>query len=172
VRRIEKELGHLKAVVADFLEYARRPKPELGDVDLAALAAEVRDLTAADAQTAGVEVVLDAPAPTPARADARQLRRALLNLLQNAIQATPAGGRVTLSASAARVAVADTGAGIEPDRLERIFDPFFTTKEKGTGLGLAFVREIVADHGGKLEVDSAVGRGTRVTLTLAPPQGA
>jgi signal transduction histidine kinase len=68
-----------------------------------------------------------------------------------------------------QIAVSDTGKGIPADSQEKIFAPFFTTKEKGTGLGLAFVREIVADHGGTLDVDSAVGRGTTFTITL--PEG-
>jgi two-component system NtrC family sensor kinase len=162
--------------VSDFLEYARRPRPELRPLDLGELCAEIRELLGADAATAQVRLVVDA-APAPervlARADAAQLRRALLNLTRNAIQATPAAGQVTLATGVhpddtrrVRVSVADTGKGIPADSQEKIFAPFFTTKEKGTGLGLAFVREIVADHGGTLDVDSAVGRGTTFTITL------
>ncbi len=169
VARIEKELGHLKSVVGDFLEYARRPRPELAPVDVAALAAEVREVMAADAEAAGVTLKLDGPAVV-VRADDKQLRRALLNLVRNALQAAPRGGTVTVATAAlggrARITVADTGPGIPPEQLARIFEPFYTTKEQGTGLGLAFVREIVTDHGGMLEVDSAVGAGTRFTITL------
>ena len=169
VRRIEKELGHLKSVVGDFLDYARRPPPDLGAVDLAALAAEVHELLGADAGAAGVTLALEAT-PVVAAADAKQLRRALVNLVRNGIQATPAGGTVTTvvdeDGGRARIAVRDTGAGIAAERLPRVFDAFYTTKEKGTGLGLAFVREIVSDHGGRLDIDSAVGRGTRVVLEL------
>jgi signal transduction histidine kinase len=173
VTKIEREVGHLKLVVSDFLEYARRPRPELRPLDLGELVGEIRELLGADAATAQVRLVVEGDAAARACADAAQLRRALLNLTRNAIQATPAGGQVTLATSVhpddvrrVRVSVADTGKGIPADSQEKIFAPFFTTKEKGTGLGLAFVREIVADHGGTLDVDSAVGRGTTFTITL------
>jgi signal transduction histidine kinase len=171
VQRIERELTHLKAVVSDFLEFARRPKVELRPLDLEPMLTEVRDLAAADGEKAGVEVALDLTPPARALADATQLRRAILNLCRNAVQATPPGGRVTLAASPTgearlRIRVTDTGKGIAPDQVEQIFTPFFTTKEKGTGLGLAFVREIVGDHGGTLVVESEVGKGSTFTVEL------
>jgi signal transduction histidine kinase len=170
VQKIEREVGHLKAVVSDFLEYARRPRPELTTVELAPLAAELAEVCAADCGAGEVRLATDVPAGLAVRADRTQLRRALLNLLRNALQATPAGGTVTLAAAAsgadARVTVSDTGKGIPAEVQAKIFQPFFTTKEKGTGLGLAFVREIVVDHGGTLEVTSEVGRGTTFTMRL------
>jgi signal transduction histidine kinase len=171
VQRIERELTHLKAVVSDFLEFARRPKVDLRPLDLEPMLTEVRDLAAADGAASGVEVALDLTPPARAMADATQLRRAILNLCRNAVQATPPGGRVTLAASPAgearlRIRVTDTGKGIAPDQVEQIFTPFFTTKEKGTGLGLAFVREIVGDHGGTLEVQSELGKGSTFTVEL------
>jgi signal transduction histidine kinase len=172
VAKIEREVGHLKQVVSDFLEYARRPRPELRPLALAALIGELHEVLAPDAAAARVTIEL-ATEPVHALADAAQLRRALLNLAKNAVQATPEGGQVTLAcdrdpadATRVRVAVSDTGKGIPVDSQEKIFAPFFTTKEKGTGLGLAFVREIVRDHGGMLDVTSAVGRGTTFTISL------
>ena len=172
VAKIEREVGHLKQVVSDFLEYARRPRPELRPVELAALLDELREVLAGDAAAAQVTLAVEAATGgAHALADAAQLRRALLNLAKNAIQATPRGGKVTLACASrdarrVSVSVADTGKGIPADSQEKIFAPFFTTKEKGTGLGLAFVREIVADHGGTLDVDSALGRGTTFTIIL------
>src|SRR5262249_11662318 len=99
-------------------------------------------------------------------ADGGQLRRALLNLLRNAFQATPPGGKVTLASQDGEISVADTGKGMAADQLAIIFDAFYTTKEQGTGLGLAFVKEIVSDHGGKLDVESEVGTGTTFTIRL------
>jgi signal transduction histidine kinase len=171
VAKIEREVGHLKAVVSDFLDYARRPRPELRAVPLAPLFAEVTEVCASDAAAAGVVLAAAAPgAHLGIRADAGQFRRALINLVRNAIQATPAGGEVTLSAGEdgpfTRISVHDTGKGISAEVQAKIFQPFFTTKEKGTGLGLAFVREIVADHEGMLEVESAMGRGTTFTARI------
>jgi signal transduction histidine kinase len=170
VQRIERELAHLKAVVAEFLEYARRPPPELADLDCRALLEDVQGVLAKDLDDAGVACQIEAPAGARVRADPNQLRRALLNLGRNAIQATPAGGRVTLScepsAHRIRLRVRDSGPGISPSELESIFAPFYTTKEKGTGLGLAFVREIVRDHGGRLSVESEPGAGAVFTIDL------
>ena len=169
VGKIKRELGYLERVVNDFLEYARRPKPELGDVELGDLLAEVAPLVS----TAEVTVAAE-PTAVVARADRGQLRRAVLNLGRNAVQAATAAGHtgpaaVTLSArredGAVRIAVWNRGAEISPETSGRLFEPFFTTREKGTGLGLAFVREIVADHGGAVEVASADGE-TTFTIVL------
>jgi signal transduction histidine kinase len=169
LRKIEREVHRLSTIVSEFLEYARRPKPELKPEDLAGLLTEVRELTLAKAQPLGVEVGL-AVEPTRAACDSGQLRRALLNLTENAVQACPPGGRVTLGCvrrgAEVRITVHDAGAGIAADVLAKIWTPFYTTKQKGTGLGLAFVREIVRDHGGSVEVSSASGQGTTFTLTL------
>jgi len=171
VNRIERGLGHLKAVVNDFLEYARRPPPDLKVTALGPLLGDIQELAQADAEAARVTLTVSGADGLDARADAGQLRRALLNLTRNAVQATPAGGSVRLLAGRegggrVRLEVSDTGRGIDAAELDKIFTPFFTTKEKGTGLGLAFVKEIVADHGGTIRVDSEVGRGTTFTIEL------
>jgi signal transduction histidine kinase len=184
VLRIDKELGYLKTVVNEFLDYARRPAPQLADVDLAELAAEVVELLRAEAETASVTLAcaIQAPSqdsdagatresdsdteadtgqPMPAvavRADAGQLRRVLLNLVRNAIQASAGvpDGRVGVTVGRARkrgyVEVENRGLPLPDEVRERMFEPFFTTREKGTGLGLAFVNEIVEDHGGEIQV--------------------
>ena len=170
VERIRRELGYLERVVNDFLEYARRPKPELRDEPCDALLAEVAQLTSTD------DIAVEA-APCDglvARADRGQIRRALLNLAKNAVQAATAaghrgGGAVRLSAEERgdelALVVWNRGHEIPPEICERLFEPFYTTREKGTGLGLAFVREIAADHGGRIEVKSASGE-TTFTLVL------
>lgn len=107
-----------------------------------------------------------------------RLNQAVLNLLMNAAQAIAGTGLVTVSthsdAHAVRIAVADTGNGIHPSLHERVFEPFFTTKPsgQGTGLGLSVVREIVAQHGGRVDLSSQPGLGTTVTLHLPLPAGA
>jgi signal transduction histidine kinase len=105
-------------------------------------------------------------------ADRGQLRRALLNLIRNAVQAAaaepPGTARVTAADRGAEVeiAVTNSGAPIAAEIRDRLFEPFFTTREKGTGLGLAFVREILADHGSRVELDSGDGRPTRFAFRL------
>jgi len=95
-----------------------------------------------------------------------------VNLAQNAVQACSDDGSGEVTLSCARTAgevvvtVRDTGAGIPPEVLAKIWTPFYTTKQSGTGLGLAFVRDIARDHGARLAVDSAPGRGTTFTLAL------
>ncbi|MDB4979868.1 MAG: integral rane sensor signal transduction histidine kinase [Myxococcales bacterium] len=167
VGRIERELGHLRTVVSEFLDYARRPPPELTRLAVRPLLEEVRDLTA----TPGVAVTVDAPATLEVRADAGQLRRALLNLARNAasVMEGRAGGVVlaaTRTETRVHLEVRDRGPGVPVDLREKIFTPFFTTREKGTGLGLAFVREIVRDHGGDVVVQDAPGGGAVFRIDL------
>jgi signal transduction histidine kinase len=101
---------------------------------------------------------------------ASTLRRAVLNLVQNAIDAMPQGGLLTLrgqgTATQVQLQVRDTGSGIPAEQLPHIFEPLYTTKQEGTGLGLYIMQEIVAAHGGKVMVESVVGQGTTFTLTL------
>ena len=114
------------------------------------------------------------PAELPhIRADANQLSQVLMNLLLNAAEATPEGGKITISASkltyveSVEIRVSDTGCGIPPDILPHVFEPFFTTKKgKGTGLGLSISQAYVRSHGGEMRVDSVVNHGTTITLTL------
>lgn len=107
------------------------------------------------------------------RADATQLSQVLMNLLLNAAEATPEGGTITIAASkltyvdSIEIQVSDTGAGIPPDILPHVFEPFFTTKRgKGTGLGLSISQTYLRSHNGDIRVDSVVGHGTTVTITL------
>jgi signal transduction histidine kinase len=174
VERIEKELADLDAVVGDFLEYARRPAPVTERVDLGELAADVVGLVKADADAVRVALSV-AAADVVCRADPRQLRRALLNLLRNAVQAAAgsadaaAGVRAEARADATILEVWNTGPAIAEDLRERMFEPFFTTREKGTGLGLAFVREIVSDHGGTIQVHRSADARTVFELVLPGP---
>ena len=108
--------------------------------------------------------------PGTVLADGFQLKHAILNLVLNALQSTPAGGSISIEskgeAGRLEIAVRDTGEGIAPDLLGRVFDAFFTTREGGTGLGLPIARRIVEGHGGRLEVASRPGEGTTATLSL------
>lgn len=165
VEKIQRELDYLERVVNDFLEYARRPKPELATFEIDELFVEVIQLAPSELEV-GAQVDI-----ATMRADRGQLRRALLNLTRNAIQAaTSAGktgpGNVRLTASkvgdTVELSVWNRGREIPPETSGKLFEPFFTTREKGTGLGLAFVRDIAADHGGTATVTSADGETTFV----------
>jgi signal transduction histidine kinase len=181
VDRIARELGYLERVVSEFLDYARRPRPELAAVDGRGLVDEVVQLVAAEAEAAGLQIEAAGDGAT-VHADRGQLRRAVLNLARNAIQAAtsaPAavrgdGPHVRIAARAAGdqvvLAVWNRGQAIEPAARARLFEPFFTTREKGTGLGLAFVRDIAHDHGGRVEVDSGAGETEfRIIVPAAGP---
>ena len=162
VDKIQRELGYLERVVNDFLEYARRPRPELAAVPVGDLLAEVAQL----ASTPEITIDVASGGPSTVQADGAQLRRALLNLARNAVQAASAAGHrdrgaVSLSASTRDgehwLTVWNRGQEISPEASGRLFEPFYTTREKGTGLGLAFVRDIAADHGGRVELASGDG---------------
>ncbi len=187
VRRIQRELRHLQAVVSDFLEYARRPRPMLLPTAVAELLTEVRDSVRANAPEQVTIATVLPEAPLFVAADATQLRRVLFNLAHNAVQACMAlpadetrPRTVELSAfspqkmptaaeGTIRLKVRDSGPGIPVEALPKIWTPFFTTRAQGTGLGLAFVREIVQDHGGTIEVaTSAAGTSFEITLPASP----
>jgi signal transduction histidine kinase len=112
--------------------------------------------------------------------DAGQMKQVLLNLILNSIHAMPGNGTLTLSATLIeeqvagrpvfRLSVSDTGGGIPAAQRSRIFDPFFTTKEEGTGLGLAIVHAIIEAHRGRIDVESAEGRGTTFMIALPHPR--
>jgi signal transduction histidine kinase len=161
VERIQRELGYLERVVTEFLDYARRPRPELADVAVGELLAEVAQLASTDAIEVGVGETVDT-----VHADRAQLRRALLNLARNAVQAAEGTGKDIVKLSARRTGdsvelrVWNRGKEIPPETSGKLFEAFYTTREKGTGLGLAFVRDIAHDHGGKVEVTSEGGETT------------
>lgn len=111
--------------------------------------------------------------------DAAQIKQVLVNLILNGVQAMAEGGQLTIDVTAnpgtepasIRIAITDTGTGIDPSHLSRIFDPFFTTKEEGTGLGLAIAHAIVEGHGGRIEVESVVNCGSTFTVVLPSGPG-
>jgi signal transduction histidine kinase len=123
------------------------------------------------ARGSGIDLKLYLPADLPRLSLDRELfKQALLNLMLNAQQAMPEGGTLTVQAEARPdevcLALIDTGQGMTPDVLEKVFRPFFSTKAGGSGLGLATTRKIVQAHGGRIDVQSEPGRGTKFTLCL------
>jgi signal transduction histidine kinase len=177
---LARETRRLKDILEDFLRFAGRMRPDREPVDLRELAEEFADFHLPQALAAGVTQSVEAPpGPTVAEVDADQVKQVLLNLVMNAVQAMQAQPadrprKLTLrvarsvegGAPEARIEVEDTGPGIDPRRHESIFRPYLTDKPGGTGLGLALSRRIAEAHGGRLEVDSSPGRGSRFTLRL------
>jgi signal transduction histidine kinase len=168
VARIRAELASLSKVVEEFLDYARARPPVREDVDLGLLMAEVADL--AEPLAAERHVSLGVEGQGSARADREQLRRALVNLVRNAVEAAPAASEVELCARSgdgdAVVEVRDRGAGLAPEARSSLFRPFFTTKERGTGLGLALAKKVADAHGGALALEDREGGGTVARLVV------
>ena len=168
---IKTHLARLDDLVQDYLSLVRVSAIQLEVQDLAAAmqtwSAEFQQLAATHGATFlsdGLETLGLAPF------HASTLRRALLNLVQNALDAMAEGGTLILagqgSATQVQLQVRDTGSGIAAERLTQIFEPLYTTKPGGTGLGLYIVQEIVAAHAGQLTVDSKEGQGTTFTIAL------
>lgn len=166
-----KETERLNRVVEDFLRMARPHPAEMRRCSLREELETIVTLTGNDARERGIRLVLEpTTGDAEVKGDGEKLRQAFLNIVINALQATPAGGSVTISirqtASDHEIRFRDSGTGIDGDALEKIFEPFYTTKPDGTGLGLAITRKIIEGHGGTLEVESEVGKGTTVVVRL------
>jgi two-component system OmpR family sensor kinase len=168
VARIRSELASLQKLVDDFLDFARARPLALEEIDGALLAEEVRELSLPLAKERRVELV--ARGSGRLAADRHALRRAALNLVRNAVEASHGGAAVEIAVEAgdggASLSVLDRGPGLSDDARAHLFEPFFTTKERGTGLGLALARKAAQAHGGSLAVAEREGGGTVVSLTL------
>jgi signal transduction histidine kinase len=172
VKSLSNEVDRLSEITETYLRFVRLPKPKLEREDLGALASSVMEFSRGELSLAHIDLDLAIASGLPeVAADENQIRQALLNLVRNAKEAMPQGGRIrvevgTVDSSWVRLAVGDSGPGISPENLSKIFDPFFSTKEKGTGLGLALVQQIVSDHGGRIEVDLPSSGGTTFAILL------
>src|SRR5262249_51823508 len=138
---IAREVDRLTEITEDYLRMARLPKPELASEDLADLVQDILGFVRPELEAAGVALDVDVPHELTVRVDEAHLRQALLNLVRNAREAMPRGGRLMVSAQAGagrvQLVVRDTGVGMTSEDASRIFEPFFTTKAQGTGLGLS-----------------------------------
>lgn len=173
-QRIDRLLNQSEKLVEvsnDFLRFVRSQEPKKQPTRLEDVAGELIDFFGPTARAANISIKLyPAPGLPPVLLDRELFEQALLNLMLNAEQAMPEGGEITLQTrmdgEMVCLDVIDNGTGIEPDELPKIFRPFHTTKPGGTGLGLATTRKIVQAHGGEIEVQSQVGRGTKFTVRL------
>jgi len=168
VDAIDKEISVMNRIISDFLSFAKPAELTISDIDLKKIIENcVEVLTEGRGD---VKTTLDISALPIIKGDEVLLRQAFTNLIQNAVEAMPTGGQLTISSSTEdffEVLISDTGSGITEDIADKIFFPFFTTKG-GTGLGLAIVQKIIVSHGGTISVDSAGDKGT--TFRIRFPQ--
>ncbi|MBI1313017.1 HAMP domain-containing protein [bacterium] len=188
---IRSQADRMAKIIRQLLDFSRRSPVERTDVELRTLIDETIDVLQplAGKHHVTLNVAGGTEEPLPAFVDAGQIQQVLTNLVVNALQATPEGGLVTVSATVETVTppsdlestvdtwlcltVADTGQGIPDELRDRLFEPFFTTKDPGdgTGLGLSIVYGIVQEHGGWIDVDSLPGEGTTIRIYLPVPDG-
>jgi two-component system NtrC family sensor kinase len=174
---VDSEAGRCGDIVRNLLAFSRQSGVRFTELDLAPIVERCRLLLNHQAEMLSLtlEATSDSDLPRVV-CDAAQVQQVILALAMNALEATPAGGRVAIQAfrdgAGVRLVVSDTGSGIPKEHQDRIFEPFFTTKEagKGVGLGLAVVYGIVNRHHGTIEVTSESGRGTTITVRLPARQ--
>ena len=173
LRTVQEQITRVTAIVQSLLDQTRRPAMDLAPEAPGAIVEGLAELVRPSLVGRGITLEVDvATALPPIEVDRAQLEQALLNLVTNALDAMPDGGRLTLAAQrdadSVALVVTDTGAGIPPDDLARVFDPLFTTKPpgKGTGLGLPILREIVEAQRGSVRLTSRSGEGTTAVVRL------
>jgi nitrogen fixation/metabolism regulation signal transduction histidine kinase len=177
VSAIIQEVENLEKLLREFGDFAKLPVPQPAPVALRELLTEVASVYAHLSGEVRIDIA-EVPSSIVLKVDRAQMKQVFANLFTNAVQAMPAGGTVAVRADRVRkghgtwcrIAVRDTGTGIEAQDLGRIFDPYFTTKKDGTGLGLAIVQRIVFDHHGDVWAES--NRETGTTFFLDLPMGA
>jgi two-component system NtrC family sensor kinase len=177
---VDREAARARQIVRGLLDFARAGDPVLAPVDLNALLEEAMMLVCTRSVLAKISLEKDLSRLPPMMLDTNQIKQVLVNLLNNAVQAMPNGGRLTVTTrlterevdevyrQMAAIYVSDTGLGIVSENLGRVFDPFFTTKEvgQGTGLGLSVSYSIVEKHNGQIEVESVPGEGSTFIVLL------
>ncbi|GBC77565.1 Sensor kinase CckA [bacterium HR08] len=173
LEKIETQVLRASQIVQSLLNFARMERPMVSELDIRRVLDDTLQLLEPQLRDTRIEVVRRyAEALPPVLGDATKLQQVFMNLILNARDAMPEGGRLTLAAYLSDdqvcVDVEDTGVGIPPEHIARIYDPFFTTKGvgRGTGLGLALSYGIIQEHAGRIFVESQVGRGTRFTIAL------
>jgi len=183
---VEAQIERTSKIIQDMLLYARRPEPLRSPVDLNACVAECIALFRPEFERRKIALVIEwSQQVEKIEADVQQLQEVFNNLIENALDAMPAGGTLVTRISPhaeleqpddrtwVKVEFADTGCGMEAEQMAQIFQPFFTTKKarRGTGLGLAIALETVRAHGGQIKVDSSPGKGSRFTIMLPTDGG-
>lgn len=178
LRAIKAEVERLTQLTEQYLSVARRRPLRLEEEQIAEVVNEACVFMSGDLRRHGVELVVETEDDLPVvRLDEAQLKQSLFNLLRNAREAMPNGGKIQVAVRKASgggvdVIVDDEGGGIDEATRARLFEPFFTTKGHGTGLGLAITRQIIEDHGGSIACEARPGGGTRFWIHLSTPDDA
>ena len=169
-QRIVSETLRLETLVSDLLAYAKSERESMVTLNLATVVSHAAALLRQEAEQLKIRIVCECQENIQMYGNRDRLTQVLLNLVKNAIQAMADGGTIRITAGInsrhAVIKVNDNGHGINQEEMSRIFEPFFTTRTRGTGLGLALCRKIVEEHGGNITVQSVVGEGTSVSITI------
>jgi signal transduction histidine kinase len=169
---IEEEIRRINEIVDQFLRFARPAPPRLQKADVLSVFEETLQLLRPQMEKYRIIVQKEFQVLRPISMDREQMKQVILNLLLNAVQAMPNGGRLTLRGQVLEdgqwvtLSIQDSGIGIPSEDMNKLFDPFFSTKEGGVGLGLSIAHRIIDQHHGKIEVESAPGKGTLLTVWL------
>ncbi|OGN96366.1 MAG: hypothetical protein A2Y89_00060 [Chloroflexi bacterium RBG_13_51_18] len=178
LERIESAIEYCNGIIHGLLDFARQTEPLLRPVTVGRAIDKAMSLTGHQIKMKTIEVSREDGLSQPlVVADFNQLVQVIINLIVNAVQSMKEGSRLTIKTSQndswVRISVIDTGYGIPPENMDKLFTPFFTTKEdvKGVGLGLAVSHGIIERHGGRIEVESEVGKGSTFTIVLPAYKG-
>ena len=176
---VDNEIRRLERIIKDFIRFARPAEPQTAVLDVDILMLELQRIFTPQLGEANIQLIMEILTPMQIRADSGQIKQVLINLVQNAADSIGRDGKITLRARpdqrrlanngevpVVALEVADSGKGIPPEVEKRLFDPFFTTKESGHGLGLSIAAQIVQKHGGELEYQTMINRGTTFGVIL------
>lgn len=168
---LRREAERLQTLFDEFLNLTSPCRLQRKSSDLSTIVTRLVDFVTPLARNQGIKLEISGTErPRPCRVDEKLLSQALLNIVVNAQEALPEGGRIRLAVERQGeefvIAVTDTGGGIAPEDRERIFRPFFSTKRQGTGLGLSITRRVVREHGGTLEMETELGKGTTFRIRI------
>jgi nitrogen fixation/metabolism regulation signal transduction histidine kinase len=170
VRSIKHEIQRLNKLVGDFLDYGKPLRLNRQDTDLHALIQDVVALVSAKAEKDAITIQYHEEKIPRLSLDPELIKTCIFNIILNAFQAMPSGGELIIRAGMhnekVTVIITDTGIGVSRENLPKLFDPFFSTKSTGLGLGLAMTSRVIEEHGGKVDFQSAEGRGSTVTIYL------
>ncbi|HEX9975167.1 MAG TPA: ATP-binding protein [bacterium] len=170
-RTVVTEVRRINEIIQQFLKFARPPELDLKRTNIEPLVKSVVKLTSSHAQEKGIEIAMNLNPIPDLLIDSNQMKQALLNIIQNSIEAIQGKGAIQIQLKLADereaiIEIVDNGIGMSQETLSKIFNLYFTTKSTGTGLGLSLVHQIISQHDGRIEVESAVGKGTRFLIYI------